>query len=91
LNKRRVISGTVGAAFTFAALWAYFFKPHPHSTSAHPAQVTPIVDGATIDFSNGKPVVGNTDADKAAMDAAVKQMDDAAKSVTFKAEPPAKK
>lgn len=42
-----------------------------------------IEDGKTIDFSSGKPVVKDSTQDKAAIDKAVKEMDDAAKDVTF--------
>ncbi|HZZ19573.1 MAG TPA: hypothetical protein VFE25_09395 [Opitutaceae bacterium] len=89
MNTRRVITGLVGAAATIAALWAYAYRPPVAAIAAAPknAPVTPIVDGTAIDFSSGKPVVTATDADKASMDAAVKQIDDAAKSVTFKADP----
>lgn len=90
MNTRSVISKVVGILVTIAAIWAYVYKPTlpislPAATKDTP--VTPIVDGAAIDFSTGKPVVGTSDADKASMDAAVKQIDEAAKSVTFKADP----
>jgi hypothetical protein len=84
----------VGILVTIAAIWAYFYKPAipvslppslPAATKDTP--VTPIVDGAAIDFSTGKPVVSTSAADKASMDAAVKQIDEAAKGVTFKADP----
>ena len=39
----------------------------------------------TIDFSSGKPVIKDTAADQAAIAAAVKAMDEAARSVTFEA------
>jgi predicted negative regulator of RcsB-dependent stress response len=40
-------------------------------------------DGQTIDFSSGKPVVKDSAEDKAATDAAVKDMAEATKGVTF--------
>ncbi len=43
----------------------------------------PIQDGKTIDFSSGVPVVKDDPNEKAAIDRAVKAMDDAAKDVTF--------
>jgi hypothetical protein len=46
-------------------------------------------DGQTIDFSSGQPVVKNAAADQAAIAKAVKEMEAAAKSVTFG--PPEKK
>jgi hypothetical protein len=42
-----------------------------------------IQDGKTIDFSSGKPVLKDSPQEKAIIDAAVKEMDDAAKNVTF--------
>ena len=45
-------------------------------------------DGQTIDFSTGKPVVKNTPEDQAVIDAAVKEMAEATKGVTFEATPP---
>jgi hypothetical protein len=88
LNTRRVISSLIGAAVTIAALWAYAYRA---PVAPKPAPVTPIVDGATLDFSGGKPSVGTSAADKAAMDAALKQIDEANKSVTFPADTAAKK
>ena len=42
-----------------------------------------IQDGKTIDFSSGKAVVRDTAGEKAIIDAAVKEMEAAAKEVTF--------
>jgi hypothetical protein len=42
-----------------------------------------IQDNATIDFSSGKPVVKDSAQEKAIIDAAVKEMDDATKGVVF--------
>jgi hypothetical protein len=51
-----------------------------------------IQDGKTIDYSSGKPVVKDTEKEKAAIEKAVKEMDEAAKGVTFRSpQPPAKK
>lgn len=44
-------------------------------------------DRKTIDFSSGQPVVKETDADKAALEAAVKDISEATQGVTFKAAP----
>lgn len=66
----------ISAAVAAAALWAYASQPRR-------AAFVPIVDGRTIDFSSGAPVVTQTAADKAEMDQAVKEMDAAAKDVTF--------
>lgn len=75
----QIISGAV----TAAALWLYASQPG--------RTVVPIQDGKTIDFSDGTAVVRDGAADKAAIDAAVKQMDAASKDVTFPAEPAPKK
>ncbi|HEY5229223.1 MAG TPA: hypothetical protein VIJ19_11825 [Opitutaceae bacterium] len=97
MNTRRVISSLIGAAVTIAAIWAYAHRAPvaPAAPAAlvatKPAPVTPIVDNATIDFSSGKPTMTSSAADKAAIDAAVKQIDEATKSVTFPADTPAKK
>lgn len=48
-----------------------------------------IQDGKTIDFSSGKPVVRDTAKEKASIEKAVKEMEDAAKGVSFP--PPAAK
>ncbi|MDB6094273.1 MAG: hypothetical protein JWM32_1835 [Verrucomicrobia bacterium] len=49
-----------------------------------------IQDGKTVDFSNGKAVVKESADDKAVIAAAVKEMDDATKNITFGPLPPAK-
>ena len=43
-------------------------------------------EGKTIDFSSGQPVVKDSPEDKAALDAAVRDIEAAAKDVTFEAE-----
>lgn len=61
--------------------------PHP------PVDLTK-VDGKTVDFSSGQPVVKDSPADQAAIDAALKEMAEATKGVTFgpaKPAEPAKK
>ena len=45
-----------------------------------------IQDGKTIDFSSGQPQVHSTPEDQAAMAAALKEMEEAAKDVTFPAD-----
>ena len=62
--------------------------PKPPITKAKPE--VPIEDGKTIDFSSGVPIVKDTATEKAAIDRAVKAMEDAAKDVTF-GPPPATK
>jgi len=78
----------VSAAATAAALWAYGSQPR----RAHPGPAfVPIQDGKTIDFSDGSPAVKDSAADRAAIDAAVKDIDAASRDVSFPAEPPPKK
>jgi hypothetical protein len=84
VDKRRALSLAVAATATFAALWAYVTQPR--ATPRH-RPVVPIQDGQTIDFSGGRPVIKDSAADKASMDAALKQIDEATTSVTFPAEP----
>jgi hypothetical protein len=84
VKKRRIPSVLLGAAAAAAALWLY--ASHGGRPRGAPEAV-PIQDGRTIDFSNGSPVVRDGAADKAAMDAALRQMDAATKDVTFKADP----
>jgi hypothetical protein len=57
-------------------------KPHPEVA---------IQDGKAIDFSSGKPVVKDTAKEKASIDKTVKEMDEAAKGVTFASPTPPKK
>jgi len=73
----------VSAAATAAALWLYV----SHGRRPHRAEPVPIQDGRTIDFSSGSPAVKEDPASRAKMDAALKDMDEAAKTVTFPAEP----
>lgn len=73
----------VCAAATVAALWLYV----SHGRRPHRAEPVPIQDGRTIDFSNGSPVLKEDPANRAKMDAALRQMEEAAKTVTFPAEP----
>lgn len=42
-----------------------------------------IQDGTTIDFSSGKPVIKDTAKEKASIEKAVKEMEEAAQGVTF--------
>jgi hypothetical protein len=88
LNARRAISLSVSAAATAAALWSYASQPR----RAHaPFAVVPIQDGKTIDFSGGEPAITDSPADRAAVAAAVKDMDAASRDVSFPAEPAPKK
>jgi hypothetical protein len=55
-----------------------------------PAPEVAIQDGKTIDFSSGRPVVKDTAKEKASIDKAVREMDEAAKGVTFTSPTPKK-
>ena len=47
-------------------------------------------EGKTIDFSSGKPVVKDTPEDRAALEAGLREIEEATRNVTFSAEPKAK-
>jgi hypothetical protein len=88
LKNRRIIPLLAGAAATAAALWAYASQP---SASARNPGPVAIHDGKTLDFSTGRPVIRDSAADKAALDAAVREIDAASKDVTFPADAKEKK
>jgi len=85
LSTRSLAPIALTAAATAAALWIYV----SHGRRAHrpAAAPVPIQDGKTIDFSSGSPVVKEDPANKAKMDAALKAIDAATRTVTFPAEP----
>ena len=88
LKNPRVISLLIGAAATAAALWAYASQPRTPGRTAEPVAIQ---DGKTIDFSSGRPVNRDGPADKAALEATVKEIDAASKDVTFPADSKEKK
>jgi hypothetical protein len=55
-----------------------------------PAEV-PIQEGKTIDFSSGQPEIRETDEDRAALEIAKREMDEATKDITFAPTKPAEK
>ncbi len=61
--------------------------PAPGGSSA-PVDLTRH-DGQTIDFSSGRPVVTDTPADRAALERTLREMAEAAKTVTFAPPQPA--
>jgi hypothetical protein len=87
VNRTRATPLVLAAAVTAIALWVYASQPR---TAARGAALVPIRDGTTIDFSGGSASVRDSAADRAALDAAVKDMDAASKDVTFPATPPKK-
>ena len=79
MKARRIFLILIAVALgvAVAMTWRHF-RPAP--------KVNPpvaIQDNATIDFSSGKPVVKDSAQEKAIIDAAVKEMDDATKGVVF--------
>jgi len=100
MNRRRALLCS-GLLLLVLAMTVCFFSARRHAAglsapggprSSGPAKAPPVVDlnrhdGQTIDFSSGRPVAKDTPADKAALDQAVKEMEEAAKDVTF-APPP---
>jgi phosphoglycolate phosphatase-like HAD superfamily hydrolase len=84
VSTRRIASVLAAAGVTAAVLWMYGTR----GSGGHPAQPSPvpIQDGKTINFSNGSPVVGDSAADKAALDAGVKAIDAATRDITFPAQ-----
>lgn len=65
-----------------AALAASWWLRRPAAKPALKPYVV-IQDNSTIDFSSGRPVVNNSTGEKAIIDAAVKDMQEAARGITF--------
>lgn len=82
--KIRLIIIALLAIASAAIAWR-FTRPKPAPTIAPPVAIR---DRATIDFSSGRPVVKNDAGEKAIIDAAVKDMNDAAKNIRFTLPPP---
>ena len=79
---RLLLLMVAAAALTFGGWW------WRQRASRQPAFV-PIQDGKTLDFSSGHAVVKDTPEDRAALERALKEMDEATKDVTFPATKPA--
>jgi hypothetical protein len=78
--KSKFLWLTVGVVIALAVAGWVILRPRV----LPPVRPTvPIKDGTTIDFSSGKPVVNNSAAEKAIIDAAVKAMNDAVKNIKF--------
>lgn len=82
----------VVVAIIAAALGWFLFTsrpaaaPNQPASSRRPARLQPpvaIQDGKTIDFSSGKPVIKDSPEEKAIINRATHEMDEAAKNVTF--------
>lgn len=69
-------------ALTIAIVVAYrLLRPPPPPPASRP--VVEIRDRATIDFSSGQPVARDDAAEKALIDAALNDINEAAKNITF--------
>lgn len=78
------------AVFAFALWWRRDAVPPPAAIppgktapGGKAPNVVPIEDRKTIDFSSGAPVVKDSAQEKAIIDRAVKEMDEAAQGVSF--------
>lgn len=78
--KRPLIFLVVILVAVIAARW--WFQRARHVPAPPPATVT-IQDRATIDFSSGQPVVRDNAAEQALIDAALKDIEAAAKNIKF--------
>ncbi len=85
--KRRSVGLGLGLLLVLVML-ACFYWLKRQTAPAPPVVDLTKHDGQTIDFSSGRPVVKDTPADKAALDQAVKEMEAAAREVTFTPPPP---
>ncbi len=65
----------------------HVLAPEPPAANPPVALGTQETEHKTIDFSSGKPVVKDSPEDKAVIDAALKEMAEATKDVTFEAKP----
>lgn len=83
--KTRILWAVL-AALGIAATLAFVMQRRAVQTKPEIA----IQDGKTIDFSSGRPVVKDSAAEKAALEKAVKEMEEAAKGVILTSPPPAK-
>jgi hypothetical protein len=83
--KRKLPLLALGLLTGLAA--GYFFLRHPSppapAEAALPPPFVPIEDGKTIDFSGGRAEVRDTPEDRAAMEHALREMEAAAKDITF--------
>jgi hypothetical protein len=85
VKARRFFLTLIAVALGVAVAMAWRrFRPAPKMNPPMAIQ-----DSATIDFSSGKPVVKDSAQEKAIIDAAVKEMDDAVKGVAFTPTAPA--
>ena len=81
-SKRPILILLAAAAIIVAALAFRHFR-----VAGKTNPPVAIQDGKTIDFSSGKPVVKDSAKEKAVIDAAVKEMDEAVKDMTITSPP----
>lgn len=78
MKRPLILLALIVAAILAASWWFQRARPLPP-----PAAVVPIQDRATIDFSSGQPVVKDDAAEQALIDAALKDIEAAAKDIKF--------
>jgi hypothetical protein len=96
MNKRTalillalVVAGALAGVSFWKARREARLRESVAAVPSAPLPIVPIQDGKTIDFSSGKPEVRDTAEDKAAIGAAVKEIDEAVQNVTFAPTAPA--
>jgi hypothetical protein len=77
--KSKFLWLTLAIVAALAVVWFATRPPPPKPPPFKP--VVSIQDHATIDFSSGQPVVRRSAEEKAIIDAAVKEMDEAARNI----------
>lgn len=83
MRRRRLTRYVLLALAVLAGMaLGYRYQQRREQAKATPKPVA-IEDGKTIDFSSGKPVVKDDAADRAALEKAKREMDEAAANVTF--------
>lgn len=94
--KTRILLLLVAAAMIALGMWNISRRgtrrvvPPAGATAVDASKVeVPIKNGATIDFSSGKPVVKDTPAEKTKIDRSVTEMTKATSDVTFPPKPAA--
>ncbi|MCW5550433.1 MAG: hypothetical protein KIT44_15830 [Opitutaceae bacterium] len=78
--KRRLLFLALGVLLGAAGSYLLLRHRPPRETAEPPVAIQ---DGKTIDFSSGRAEVRDTPEDRAAMEQALKEMEAAAKDVTF--------
>ena len=79
------------AVLLVLTMLAYIWMQRRAIKGQKPSPEVAIQDGKTIDFSSGRPVIKDDAKQKAAFEKSLKEMDAAAKGVTFAPRQPAEK